>query len=96
MRQDGGGTPFNVEEIREGVTNCPPRVMASDDYCFTKQAGSTGREGHAMSTLEAIAIRCTASLRTNANHLGLQGLIPLSLSQPHAHGPQHAHFLLVE
>ena len=31
--------------------------------------------------LVAIAVRCTASLRTSANHLGLRGLIPLSPSR---------------
>ena len=30
-----------------------------------------------MFTLEAIAIRCTASLRTIDNHFGLRGVIPL-------------------
>ena len=88
MRQDGGGIPFNVEEIRMGDTNFPPRVTTSDEHCSTEKAGDKGREGSAMFTLEAIAIRCTASLRTIDNHFGLRGVIPLS--QPHAHCPQHA------
>ena len=68
------------KEIREGDTNFPPRVMAPDEHCSTEKAGDTGREGNAVFTLEAIAIRCSASLRTIDNHLGLRGVIQLSPS----------------
>ena len=61
--------PSNVEEIRSG------------GHCPTTKAGDKGREGSAMFTLETIATRCTASLRTSDNHFGLRGVIPLSPSR---------------
>ena len=70
---------FQRRRDRRGATNFPPRVVAPDDHCSTEKAGDTGREGNAVFTLEAIAIRCTASLRKIANHLGLPGVIPLPL-----------------
>ena len=81
MRQDGGGIPTSTKSAKETTfllalqrptSTAPPQ----------KQETRVEKD-----TLEAIAIRCTASLRTSANHLELRGQIPRS--QPHAHDPQH-------
>ena len=50
--------------------------MASDERCLTEKAGDTGREGNDKRPLEASAIRCSASLRSSDNHLGLRELSP--------------------
>ena len=78
-KDDGGGTPLDVsgiEEICEGAKGCKPRVVASDERSLTEKVGDTGREGNGKLSLEASAIRCTASLRASDNRLGLRGLIP--------------------